>query len=802
MNVGGFDFITPQPNRSVDSEAGLAWDNNPASAHFRRVYLVYTDETPAESNNTDIYLRYSDNNGQTWSAAVKVNDDVGTNAQFMPRIAIDPTTGNIAISWHDCRNDLGTGGAGDRDGKRNNDAQFYATSSSDGGLTFSANVKVSAGTSSAIVAQNGIDYGDYTGLAFYNGNFFPIWADNSNSTGNNPNTTNRFDIYTARVSLGANTNSADVSLTMTAVPDPVLVGGNLTYTLSITNRGPLTATNVVVTNILPTNVTFVSVTNSQGSATTNGGKIVSSLGNLASNAFATVTIKVIPTNSAYITNTATVSSTTADPNSANNAASTITAVSPADLQFGSTESPDPVYIGYYETYNMRVTNAGPATATGVKLLDTLPFSATLISVSVSQGTYSVANGLLTCDLGTLASNGVASVTVVVQPMALGTIANNVGVIGNQLDPNTDNNGASPETQVIPLPPMIANVSVLARSSSAFVTWTTFSNATTQVAYGLTTNYGSISTFDARLVANHIVWLTGLQPDTTYYFQVISRIGSQVFTDTGSFFTTSSLIVDNPDATYSGNWTIGLGSPDRFGEYYQYAATVTGFPTSEAFYAPEFPSPGKYDVSIWYPQGPNRTTNAQIFISSSNDAVLASVDQTSNGGKWNLLASGMDFDAGMSGFVAIQNNTGENNKIVVADAVRWNQNLAAESPTDGTLPLWWTDFYFGTNVSGAVDSDLDGYSNYQEFVLGTEPNDASSHLNFRIERAQPGGLRLVFAPFQNGRLYGLEAASVVTGPFTAITTPSPIANANGEGTLTFPSTPGSALFYRLTAQVTP
>jgi hypothetical protein len=54
-----------------------------------------------------------------------------------------------------------------------------------------------------------LDYGDYSDIAFQNGVFFPVWADNSNSTGDNPSEldTNcncmliKFDIYTRKVSV-------------------------------------------------------------------------------------------------------------------------------------------------------------------------------------------------------------------------------------------------------------------------------------------------------------------------------------------------------------------------------------------------------------------------------------------------------------------------------------------------------------------------------------------------------------------------------------------------------------------------
>jgi hypothetical protein len=160
---------------------------------------VYTLEHPNESNNTDIYVQYSDTTGSTWSPSVRVNDDATVNSQFLPKISLDPTTGNIAVIWYDSRNDLGLGGPGDTDGIPNDDAQLFGAFSTNG-TAFTPNVQISAGTSNSHDSQNGIDYGDYTGLSYYGGIAHPAWADNSNSTGNNPDgTLHAFDIYTAAV---------------------------------------------------------------------------------------------------------------------------------------------------------------------------------------------------------------------------------------------------------------------------------------------------------------------------------------------------------------------------------------------------------------------------------------------------------------------------------------------------------------------------------------------------------------------------------------------------------------------------
>jgi hypothetical protein len=199
--VGGFDFIAAQPNRSVDAEANLAWDRS-GGAHNGRVYLVWTQETPNESDNMDIMLQHSDDDGATWSPAAKLNDDHTTNSQYDPAIALDQTSGALAVSWYDTRNDLGTGGSGDTDGIPNDDFQIWATDSTDGGATFATNFQVSQGTSNAIDANSFFDVGDYTHAAFVSGTFWPAWSDNSNSTGDNPDgTLHQLDLYTAKVPI-------------------------------------------------------------------------------------------------------------------------------------------------------------------------------------------------------------------------------------------------------------------------------------------------------------------------------------------------------------------------------------------------------------------------------------------------------------------------------------------------------------------------------------------------------------------------------------------------------------------------
>lgn len=219
-NVSTFDYIPAQNTRGIDAETGLAYDTS-SGPFAGRVYLVYNDEYPAASGNTDVFVRYSDTDGATWSAPIRVNDDNGANSQFLPRIKLDPTTGLVGVSWYDSRNDMGTNSSGDVDGSINTDAEFYATviTPAADGLLVAPNQQVAAAPSDSFDANSTIDFGDYTGLDFYGGTLHPLWFDNSNSTGDNPNhTLNQLNAYTADVP--ASSFAAAPSLSLGQVSDP------------------------------------------------------------------------------------------------------------------------------------------------------------------------------------------------------------------------------------------------------------------------------------------------------------------------------------------------------------------------------------------------------------------------------------------------------------------------------------------------------------------------------------------------------------------------------------------------------
>ena len=117
------------------------------------------------------------------------------------------------------------------------------------------------------------------------------------------------------------------------VPDPVVVRSNLTYIISVTNRGPSSASGVVINDTLPAGVSVISTNSSQGTISVSGSTVTAALGNMTNGARATLTVVVNSTNSGTIFNTANVTGDQSDPVPSNNSATASTVVSPPFVSF-------------------------------------------------------------------------------------------------------------------------------------------------------------------------------------------------------------------------------------------------------------------------------------------------------------------------------------------------------------------------------------------------------------------------------------------------------------------------------------
>ena len=276
------------------------------------------------------------------------------------------------------------------------------------------------------------------------------------SINTDPDTSNNSASTTTQV----NPPTSDLAVGIFDAPDPALVGGALTYTVSVTNNGPSTSSGVIVTNTLPLSVIVNSVTPSQGS-TINGNIVVCSFGTLTNGGRASATINGTPTAQGSIVATAVVKANQADPITGNNTATATTTVGPtAELSITMIDTPDPVVVRSNWAYVITVTNNGPNTASGIVVNQTLPANIIVVSSNTTQGTISLAASSLTANLGTLTNGRSATVTVVVNATNSGLYSSTATVTGSQGDPNTGNNSASASTTVAP-----RNVSIVAAGAT-------------------------------------------------------------------------------------------------------------------------------------------------------------------------------------------------------------------------------------------------------------------------------------------------------------------------------------------------
>jgi uncharacterized repeat protein (TIGR01451 family) len=234
------------------------------------------------------------------------------------------------------------------------------------------------------------------------------------------------------------TTSADLRLVKTG-PAAATPGQNVTYTLAVTNDGPSDAQAVALNDPTPAGLTFVSA-----SAPCAGG-FPCAIGTLAAGASTTVTVTfAVPAgHSGSIVNSATVSSSTTDPDPGSNSSSVTTpVVASADLRVIKT-GPASATPGQTVAYTLSVTNDGPSDAQGVSLNDPTPAGLTFVSAAAP-----CASGF-PCALGTLAAGASTTVTVTfaVPASHSGAIVNTATVSASTADPDPGSNSASVTTPV-------------------------------------------------------------------------------------------------------------------------------------------------------------------------------------------------------------------------------------------------------------------------------------------------------------------------------------------------------------------
>jgi uncharacterized repeat protein (TIGR01451 family) len=237
---------------------------------------------------------------------------------------------------------------------------------------------------------------------------------------------------------------ADLAVQKIVNQDLVDFGDNVVFTVVVRNNGPDDATNVVINDLLPAGMNYVSSSPSKGSYDDAAGEWT--VGTIPAYGYVLLDIVAQMNDYAAQTNTASVgSSDTFDPDTTNNVDDATVNTIAADLSITKSDSPDPVVAGQTLTYTVTVNNAGPSDAVNVVVTDTLPAGVTFVSTT---GCTEDPNGVPTCSLGTITAGGSKQYTITVTaPAGGGTITNNISVSSDTSDPAPGNNSDSEDTTV-------------------------------------------------------------------------------------------------------------------------------------------------------------------------------------------------------------------------------------------------------------------------------------------------------------------------------------------------------------------
>ena len=267
----------------------------------------------------------------------------------------------------------------------------------------------------------------------------------------------------AEVAVGPVT--ADLVVTKQVNNPSPLLGSSVIFTMTVTNQGPNSATNVSLIENLPSGYSFVGATPGNGTSydPVSGEWAV---GFLPQGGLATLSITATVNASGDQTNSVKVTHSDQPGSDSGSTTSTVTTgPQSADLEVSkSVDNPAP-YIGETVQFTIMVTNRGPDDTFGLTLLDNLPSGYRFISATASHGAYDASNGQWT--VGSLADNGTETLTITAVVLGSGMYNNGALVSYSAMpDPDGRNNESSvvvsPQANPSPPPNPIPTLNELGR----------------------------------------------------------------------------------------------------------------------------------------------------------------------------------------------------------------------------------------------------------------------------------------------------------------------------------------------------
>lgn len=264
---------------------------------------------------------------------------------------------------------------------------------------------------------------------------FPVSSPFQGTNGGGIN--NHDDAFVAKISDTTSTPTANLSLAMTDSPDPAVMGSNVTYTLTVANAGPVTATAVSLTVRPNSSFRIVSITPSQGScgAPDAVNTFTCNLGSIGMGANARVTVvATMPQATGSLLSDAFVTGHEFDPNNTNNSASQVTTVT-TNPSSTSTPTPGskatstatPISPATF-TRTPTSTPISPSTSTRTPTLSASPTltatSAAADTISITRAEYTVSKRRLRIEATSTSASATLRAYVTSTGQLIGTLVNN------------------------------------------------------------------------------------------------------------------------------------------------------------------------------------------------------------------------------------------------------------------------------------------------------------------------------------------------------------------------------------------
>lgn len=230
------------------------------------------------------------------------------------------------------------------------------------------------------------------------------------------------------------------------------VNDAVTFTINVTNLTGVILQNVYVTNAFAGSaaVQFVNATNnwSGGTIFTNATSVLFGINQFGNGAATRMSVTMRPTTGGVFTNAVTFSTTTLTNSVATNVVVAV-AYPAADLALTLAPPAAPIVVNDWVTYGLTVTNLGTNTVANVLVTNTGFAAMRLLSLSPANQAYTLTNGALVFNAGTLAGHAGRSFQVAVQPTNAGLLALSATVSATNIsEVNLTNNTASTNLSLV------------------------------------------------------------------------------------------------------------------------------------------------------------------------------------------------------------------------------------------------------------------------------------------------------------------------------------------------------------------